>query len=401
MFTLSSSCPNQPLSTYSLQTNYPLGTDNKPCDTEYYELLQVSSQASADEIKQRYYHFAMSYHPNSILDSEDWNFARDLFKAYHVLSDATLRQQYNTFGLRMGSTPSAELLDIRDYLHCCLGGDQFVDLIGEVALPKRMQELLITETLASLEAELNAQTSEQGRAGSRFMVPFQAKPRLTKRQRAARKKQHGIRRLSYQAAFQARVAKLAGVLLSKLSLFTDSARDALAIDAFQQTMMAEASELIAEMNGACLLALIGKVYLAEARQFITDYEKPSKPAATLKCKHMINNVKIMYSLIESMSLSILFMLTMVAMNQNARPMAQQRLDNDNERAFIDAFQYSTLMDVENAIRMACDQVLNDSSLTDIAALHRAQALEILGNVYTDIASKANAVVHSFKAVNMD
>ncbi|MFT7580338.1 MAG: curved DNA-binding protein [Myxococcota bacterium] len=66
--------------------------------TDYYALLEVSRDATADEIKKAFRKIAMKYHP----DRNDTPEAEDRFKeaneAYAVLSDPEKRKQYDTYG---------------------------------------------------------------------------------------------------------------------------------------------------------------------------------------------------------------------------------------------------------------------------------------------------------------
>ena len=66
---------------------------------DYYEVLGVGRNASADEIKSAYRKLAIKYHPDRNPDLED---AEEKFKeaseAYSVLSDSDKRARYDRFG---------------------------------------------------------------------------------------------------------------------------------------------------------------------------------------------------------------------------------------------------------------------------------------------------------------
>lgn len=70
---------------------------------DYYEVLGVSKDATADEIKKAYRKMAVKYHPDRNPDDKD---AEEKFKeaaeAYDVLSDADKRAKYDRFGFAGG-----------------------------------------------------------------------------------------------------------------------------------------------------------------------------------------------------------------------------------------------------------------------------------------------------------
>lgn len=68
---------------------------------DYYDILGVSKDATADEIKKAYRKLAVKHHP----DKEDGDEAKfkEISEAYEVLSDDQKRQQYDQFGHAAGA----------------------------------------------------------------------------------------------------------------------------------------------------------------------------------------------------------------------------------------------------------------------------------------------------------
>ena len=66
---------------------------------DYYEVLGVGKNASADDIKRAYRRMAMKYHPDKNPDDKQAEAKfKECAEAYEVLSDADKRQRYNQFG---------------------------------------------------------------------------------------------------------------------------------------------------------------------------------------------------------------------------------------------------------------------------------------------------------------
>ncbi len=66
---------------------------------DYYEVLGVGRDASADEIKRAYRRMAMKYHPDKNPDNKEAEAKfKECAEAYEVLSDQSKRQRYDQFG---------------------------------------------------------------------------------------------------------------------------------------------------------------------------------------------------------------------------------------------------------------------------------------------------------------
>ena len=71
---------------------------------DFYEVLGVSKSSTEAEIKKAYRKLAMQYHPDKFSQASDKEKAeaeakfKEINEAYQVLSDATKKQQYDTYG---------------------------------------------------------------------------------------------------------------------------------------------------------------------------------------------------------------------------------------------------------------------------------------------------------------
>ncbi|KAI9099478.1 hypothetical protein DFS34DRAFT_593128 [Phlyctochytrium arcticum] len=118
------------------------GTDENPCDMQYYELLDVAATATAGQIKKAYYLKAMKCHPDKNPDDPhaDEKF-KAISEAYQVLSDEHRRAMYNQYGVQAGN-PDSQFVDPEEFFKQQFGGDKFVNFIGEISIAKEFAEAM-------------------------------------------------------------------------------------------------------------------------------------------------------------------------------------------------------------------------------------------------------------------
>ncbi|CUV07878.1 unnamed protein product [Cryptosporidium hominis] len=123
--------------------NYETGDYNKKesinldsknvVDTTYYDLLSVSPNADADEIRRQYYRKAKQYHPDKNPDDAD---AKDKFQklgeAYQILADPERRKRYDEYGI--GATYDMPVIDSNLIFTILFGSDSLEKYVGKLKM---------------------------------------------------------------------------------------------------------------------------------------------------------------------------------------------------------------------------------------------------------------------------
>ncbi|KAI0029187.1 X-domain of DnaJ-containing-domain-containing protein [Vararia minispora EC-137] len=124
-----------------------------PVETEYYDLLEVSPEANATDLKKAYRKAAMkasshcalmcfAYHPDKNPAPEAEEKFKEIGKAYQVLSDPNLRTVYDKYGKKkIDKEGGVAEEDPSSLFAQVFGGERFHDYIGEISLIKEMANI--------------------------------------------------------------------------------------------------------------------------------------------------------------------------------------------------------------------------------------------------------------------
>jgi len=224
-----------------------IGSDEKPLETEYYDILNVPVTATPEEIKKSYRKLALKYHPDKNPDNKE---AEDMFKkiseAYQILSDPEKRTKYNKYGK---SDSGETMMDPGEFFKQQFGGDRFNDYIGDLMIAGEFSDAVNGE-------------------GGDMNNPED----LEKMRKERREKQ------------DKRVKELVEKLLKKISIHTENVKPYLnnpvelkerekeSLNSFRKIMTIEAEELKYESFGIELLHSIGYIYKLKANQAIYQYK---------------------------------------------------------------------------------------------------------------------------------
>ena len=128
-------------------------------ETAYYDALGVPPTATELEIKKAYRKLAIKLHPDKNPGDET---AHEKFQAigeaYQVLSDETLRKNYDQYG-KEGAIPQSGFEDPAEFFTMIFGGEAFMDWIGEISLMKDL-----TKTMEISMREMEEQEAQQADA---------------------------------------------------------------------------------------------------------------------------------------------------------------------------------------------------------------------------------------------
>ncbi|KAM5434740.1 DnaJ-like protein [Microsporum ferrugineum] len=154
-------------------------------DTTYYDALGVPPTATLLEIKKAYRKLAITTHPDKNPGDETAHTRfQAIGEAYQVLSDETLRKQYDKFG-KDKAVPGGGFEDPAELFSMIFGGEAFVDWIGEISLMKdltktmdiTMQQMEEDEELSKeTDAKLNVKDPAKSQSGEK---PTTATPAAT------------------------------------------------------------------------------------------------------------------------------------------------------------------------------------------------------------------------------
>lgn len=356
-----------------------IGTQDRPLETGYYDILGVPVTATTDDIKKAYRRLAIKHHPDKNPDDPE---AEDRFKqiaiAYQTLSDPELRKKYNEFGPKE-SAPEGGFVDPEELFGAIFGGERFTPIIGDISLARDMK----TALQEAEEAEGEAPPKDA--KGRDIMSPEEkAKKEEKERKKAAEK-----------AAVRAkRVDQLVENLTRKLGIFTESAtgpEDADVAKSWRTICEIEAEDLKRESYGYDLLQAIGFVYVSKAKHHLATnqtffgvggwlhnvqgkYHVFSETVSTLRAAIELKNVFDQIQAAEKAG--------------NLSPEEKQKLEEQAAEKGIQALFKGTKLEIESVLREVCDNVLTDPTITRDKAQLRAVALQMLGEAYMNVKKDA-------------
>ncbi|KAG0170364.1 hypothetical protein DFQ28_009964 [Apophysomyces sp. BC1034] len=322
------------------------GTDEKPLDTSYYDLLGVPVNAEYIQIKKAYRKLAIIHHPDKSQEPDAEEKFKEISEAYQVLSDSQLRAHYNKYGKDKDLAPDGGFADPREYFQQMFGGDAFRSIIGELAVAGMFSEVEPEDLEATDKKGLNKEQMEK----------------LHKQQ-------------------QERVKSLSETLTHKLSLYTESESDEEAAVAFQEQIKVEAEKLKGESYGLELLHSIGGIYSSKAKQYL-GIKGGELPGIFQSLKQKRHIMKELWSTVKSaMDMQAVAEMMAKAEEKGMDQAEKLQLEEEASNRAYKALWQTSKFEVEATLRQVCDTVLQDKSVDSKKRYKRAEALRMVGYIY--------------------
>ncbi|KIK95725.1 hypothetical protein PAXRUDRAFT_140069 [Paxillus rubicundulus Ve08.2h10] len=362
-----------------------IGTQEKPLETGYYDILGVPIDATTEDVKKAYRRLAIKHHPDKNPDDPH---AEERFKeiaiAYQTLSDAELRKKYNEFGPKE-SAPEGGFVDPEEVFGAIFGGERFLPIIGHISLARDMKTAL-------QEAE-----EAEGEEGKQVKRDAKGKEIISEEEKARKEEKERKTSAEKAAARAERVQKLVENLDRKLSIFTESATGPDDLDvskSWRKICQLEAEELKKESYGVELLQAVGFVYMSKAKHFLATSQSLFGVGGWLhnvqgKYHVFSETVSTLRSAIELKS--VFDQIQAAEKAGNLSPEEKKRLEEQAAEKGLQALFKGTKLEVESVLRETCDRVLEDTSVPRSKATLRAVALQILGESYVAIKKDSDGI----------
>ncbi|KAL8286722.1 hypothetical protein RQP46_004250 [Phenoliferia psychrophenolica] len=373
-----------------------IGTDERPLDMGYYELLGLPATCDLNDVKKAYRRLAIKYHPDKNPDdpSAGERF-KDIAIAYATLSDEGLRHAYNEFGRGKGDGPSEEaMVDPEALFSQLFGGPAFQDIIGTISLGTEMKSAMQDDDEDSSDptpiTPSTPTTVTVGKDG-RVIKPVPSPEEVERLARKKAAKEAHEKKVADEKARvrEARVVKLIERLKNQIALFTEQAigeEDQGTTDAVRAIWTIKAEELKQESYGVELLQTVGVAYSMKSKHYLASTGPVPFGLAgwfhsARSTVHIVNET--VSTVRSAYALKEVFEKLSAAEKSGLSDEKKKELEDKAAQMGLHALFKGAKLEVQSVVREVCDRILGeDIPIADLRK--RAVAIGILGTVYESV-----------------
>ncbi|KAL7534248.1 hypothetical protein ACHAWF_004767 [Thalassiosira exigua] len=379
--------------------------EKKVKDREYYDLLGVSTNASAGDIKKAYYKEARKCHPDKCPgDPEAAAKFQTLGHAYQILSNEQTRANYDKNGKPESNSADANLADEIDPLIF------FAVMFGSHLVEPYVGELWIATTADTMmkDAMQQQQAMDKENMTEEDAAEFLANKTSTEEMLLKQRK---------------REIKCALNLREKIMPFLE-AKDENDLAAFKVSLEEEASKIADTSFGATFLVTIGFALQVEGEEFLgfqnTALGMGGHAARWKKTrKNTQNNFKLMGAGINAATTGRKAMKEVEAAQRAMdEKRAQEGVDSDadGEQSGIDEEQAKlaaqkleetipallelawaiNIRDISRTLKNACKKLFTDAEVPMATRIQRAEAIRLVGAEFFSIGKSRGGEKYSVK-----
>lgn len=375
-------------------------------DTEYYDLLGVSTTATEIEIKKGYRKAALKWHPDK--NPDDPNAEKkfqEIAEAYQVLSDPQKRTIYDEVGkeqLNQQGQGASQDVDPKEFFSMIFGGDASKDYIGEL----NFIQMMFNEESAEEEAEVTAEGKDgEGRASGEKStsghVTLHNGKTFTEvneegKERAKEKRKQGIDSETIRKQKEEeekKLKELSDKLKSKMEPVLESTKNGHLDksgkdwEIFKRKIEQDIEELKLESFGLDICHLIGRIYVFKAtsylkskKHFVGGFHKISS-----NFKQSKDTVKGMLDMLSSATeaqntLEAMQQLEMADLEE-MDPYKRAQYEQAVTGKFISVAWMSSKFEIQQTLYGVCNTILNDKEITSDKRKIRAEILFEIGTMF--------------------
>ncbi|KAJ1971247.1 DnaJ-like protein [Dimargaris verticillata] len=360
-----------------------------PVETDYYDMLQVSPQASFEVIARQYYKLALPYHPDTCRDPAGRARARSLYTAYSVLENPIFRETYNFHGSKAPFNPNMPLgpTDVFDKV---FGHSQLVFLVGHMPFVDSLIELWIRRTLANIEAYTIHISANDSGDFSQDQVGHGKRPQFDHVSAVLDVQKRSERLSCFSKQHNARVSQLTKNLAQTLSCYTDSPGDAAAAKAFKNTVETLIDGIHETDNGCMILDICAHVFDTKGNEYFKIFSCSTSQSSS--CPIPLQSVKDLFTKSEAFLQDIDSAIkgNSIDTSSDDRPCDS---GVDPRQVIPDIIDHAIKEDVYNVMDTVCNEVLYAKNVGARAARLRAQGLILMAKAIGDMFTNRKEILH--------